>query len=198
MKPASQRILIFRSPGCCNFPKKEKLLKQYIMKKIVFTCINAVFICCAISAQTGKEDAAFVKKSAEGGLMEVKLGQLALSHGKAPEVKQLGQTMIDDHSKANAELKELASRKNIQVPLTLTEKEQKAYDKLAKKQGKDFDKAYTHCMAKDHKKDVAEFRKEAEHGTDPELKAWASKTVPTLEHHLEMSKNTCQVVKNEQ
>ena len=101
--------------------------------------------------------------------------------------KSLGKQMITDHSKANNQLISLAQKKNAAVPSGLSEKGQKIYDKLSKKQGADFDKAYSKCMVKDHKEDICVFKKEAKKGSDEDVKNWASNTLPTLEHHKQMS-----------
>jgi putative membrane protein len=152
---------------------------------------------CAVQAQNSlsEKDKKFIKQVAQGSLMEVRLGKLAQTNGSSSEVKDLGQHMITDHSKAEKELKSLAQRKNVAVLDNLSKKEQKAYDRLSKKQGTDFDKAYTKCMVKDHKKDICEFKKEAKHGTDPDLKDWASSKVTVLEHHKQMSIDACNAVR---
>lgn len=103
--------------------------------------------------------------------------------------------MVNDHSKANNELKMLASQKNITLPEVLSEKCQKKYEDLSKKSGHDFDKDYTELMVKDHKDDIDAFKKEADKGNDPEIKAWASGKVPTLEHHLMTAENAHKIVK---
>ena len=135
-----------------------------------------------------EKDAKFAVAAADGGILEVQLGQLAQTNAASATVKQFGQTMVDDHTKANEELKALAGTKNISLPAALSDKNQKAYDDLAKKTGADFDKAYSTFMVDDHKEDIEEFKKEAEKGNDPEIKTWASGKVATLEHHLEMAK----------
>jgi putative membrane protein len=129
----------------------------------------------------------FAWTAAEGGMLEVMLGQLAVSNGASKNIKALGQMMIDDHSKANEELKMLAQKKNIRLPDQLGEEAQMKYDKLAALKGKAFDKAYADAMVTDHEKDIALFREEANTGNDPDLKQWAAGKLPTLEHHLSMS-----------
>jgi putative membrane protein len=163
--------------------------------------LNILILACATcfaTAQTStlsERDQTFMKEAMEGNLLEVRLGELAQTNASAPEVKRLGQMMITDHKKAADELKNLASQKNVSLPTGLSEKSQKHYDMLAKKQGKDFDKAFTKCMVMDHKKDICKFKKEAKKGDDPTVKTWASNTLPTLEHHKIMSKETCKAVK---
>ncbi len=136
------------------------------------------------------EDVAdFAVKAAEGGLLEVELAQLALTKGTSAKVKEFAQSMINDHGKANEELKSLAQSKNITLPTTLSEDSQEDYNKLAEKTGKDFDKAYSNFMVKDHKEDLNMFKKAAEKAEDPDLKSWASSKVPVLEHHLSMAES---------
>ena len=135
-----------------------------------------------------KEDSNFVHQAAIGGMTEVKLGNIAQQQASNAQVKQFGARMVKDHSKANDELKQLASRKGIDVPPELDSKHQKDVDQLQKKQGAEFDRAYMDHMVKDHKKDVSDFKKEANSGKDPDIKAFAAKTLPTLESHLAQAK----------
>src|SRR5262249_55511746 len=135
------------------------------------------------AATKAAPDQSFVLEAAKGGMAEVELGKLAEEKASSPEVKKFGQRMADDHGKANDELKSLAQSKNITIPASDT-KEQKLHDQLSKLSGSEFDKAYMKAMVADHKKDVNAFRKESQSGKDPELKAWAAKTLPTLEDHL--------------
>jgi putative membrane protein len=142
-------------------------------------------------------DSDFVRKAAQGGMAEVELGRLATSKASNEKVKQFGQRMVDDHSKANNELKEVASRKGVTLPTSLDAKDQSTKDKLSKLSGAEFDKAYMEDMVKDHKTDVSEFRKESNSGSDPDVKSFASKTLPTLEEHLKLAEDTLAQVKNE-
>lgn len=133
------------------------------------------------------DDAEFAVKAADGGMLEVQLGELALKNATSPQVKEFAKQMVDDHGKGNAQLKELAGQKGISLPTVLSDKHQKKVDELSTKTGVEFDKAYADLMVKDHKADVDEFRKQSEKGSDPELKAWAGETLPMLEHHLQMA-----------
>lgn len=127
---------------------------------------------------------------ADMGMLEVEASRLALERATTPAVKEFAQTMIDEHTKANDELKAAAASKNISLPATLSDKSQKKLDDLREKTGKDFEDAYTDCMVKDHKDAVDKFKKQAEKGDDADLKSWAAGKVATLEHHLEMAKAT--------
>jgi putative membrane protein len=142
-----------------------------------------------ISSDGTNPDEDFVMEAGEGGLFEVMAGELAVKKGSA-KVKKLGQMMVDDHSKANADLKKIASDKNISVPGSLGNDLQKKYDRLMEKDGKEFDKMYANMMVEDHKKDIEKFKKEANNGKDEDFKKFASEKLPTLEHHLQMSEET--------
>jgi putative membrane protein len=130
----------------------------------------------------------FVKEAAIGGMAEVEMGQLASTKAQSADVKQFGQRMVDDHGKANNELKSLASQKNVTLPAELDAKHKALRDKLEKMSGAEFDRAYMAEMVADHNKDVASFSREAKSGKDPELKAWAAKTLPTLQEHQKMAR----------
>jgi putative membrane protein len=134
-------------------------------------------------------DQRFIKEAGEGGLAEVELGKLATEKASNPEVKKFGQRMVDDHSKANDELKSLAQQKNVTVPGELGAKDKAAKDRLSKLSGAAFDRRYMALMVSDHSKDVSEFRQESQRGKDDDVKAFASKTLPTLEDHLKMARD---------
>jgi len=145
------------------------------------------------TAQTGSgslsnKDRNFIMEAAIGGMEEVELGRLATEKGSSEAVKQFGQKMVDDHSAANAELTQLAKSKGINVPAELDAKRKADVARLSKLSGAAFDKAYSKAMLDDHNKDVAAFERQSVSGTDPELKAFAAKTLPTLKTHLEMAK----------
>lgn len=131
------------------------------------------------------QDSSFVKDAAMGGMMEVELGKLAGTQASSEDVKNFGQRMVTDHSKANDELKSIADKKGIALPGSVNKSQQKIIDKLSKKNGADFDRAYMKDMVKDHKMDVKAFEKQSKKGTDPDLKAFAAKTLPTLQDHLQ-------------
>lgn len=134
-----------------------------------------------------RSDEKFVMDAAKGSMAEVELGKMAAEKGTSDLVKQFGQRMVDDHGKASAELKDLAEKKNVKLPAELDPKHRQLRDRLAKLSGAEFDRAYADEMVRDHKKDVSEFKREAGRAKDADLKAWAGKTVPTLEDHLKQA-----------
>lgn len=140
------------------------------------------------SAKLPRADEKFLKSAAEDNLAEVKLGELAEQHAASDSVKQFGKRMATDHQKAYDELKQLASQKGVMMPTALDRTHQARYDRLAKLNGADFDRAYMKDMVKDHDRDVKEFQKQANSGKDPDLKSWASTTLSTLKEHQEQAK----------
>lgn len=135
---------------------------------------------------TVSEDASdFMTKAASGGMLEVQLGQMAQQKAVNQRVKDYGLMMIRDHTKGNDELKALATQKGISIPQTLSDDHQKHVDDLAKQNGNDFDKAYMDLMQSDHKEDIDEYKDASEKVEDADIKAFATKTVPMLQMHLD-------------
>jgi putative membrane protein len=142
-------------------------------------------------------DRGFVDKAAAGGTAEVKLSKLAMDKGMSTEVKQFARKMVEDHTKANMELKQIAEKKSLVVPTAMDEKHEKIYDKLVKLEGADFDKEYMRAMANDHDDTVKLFKEQSQNGQDPELKSFAMKTLPIIEKHDDMAHMDRNQVKKE-
>jgi putative membrane protein len=123
-------------------------------------------------------DKKFMMNAAKGGMMEVEMGKVAAQNGQSADVKKFGNRMVTDHSKANNELMALAKEEGVSLP-------------GAKSAGKwKSDKAYMDDMVKDHEEDLAEFQKEAQSGTDPDLKAYAAKGAKMISTHLKLAQET--------
>ncbi len=142
------------------------------------------------SAKVPSADRKFVEKAALGGLTEVAMGKVAQRNAGSDAVKQFGAKMVEDHGKANDELKRIAGTKGITVPDDLDKSHQRDVDKFSKMNGAEFDRKYMGHMVGDHKKDISEFRKEARSGKDPEVRNFASTTLPTLQQHLKLAQDT--------
>jgi putative membrane protein len=140
------------------------------------------------------KDHEFMKKAAQGGMAEVQLGQLAQQNAQSAEVKSFGERMVRDHSKANDELKQVATQEGVTLPTSLDAKDQATMKRLENLHGAAFDKAYMRDMVNDHRKDVAEFKHESEKGNNQAVKDWASKTLPTLESHLQEAEKVAPTV----
>ena len=132
-----------------------------------------------------ESDAKFAVDAANGGMAEVALGKLAQTKATNAKVKEFADMMVMDHSKANDELMALAKAKNITLPDSVSTEKKKEMADLAKKSGKDFDKAYVDAMVDGHKKTVSLFEDASKNAKDADIKAFATKTLPTLNAHLE-------------
>jgi len=129
--------------------------------------------------------------------MEVQLGDAAQQLAAGSRVKEFGNMMVRDHSKANDELKTLAVSKNITLPDSVGEEHKKHIDDLKKKKGVDFDKAYINMMVDDHKEDIDMFEKAANNLKDADLKAFAARTLPTLRAHLDSAQTIQETMKKQ-
>jgi putative membrane protein len=137
--------------------------------------------------QLSEKDYKWVKEAAQGGMSEVKLGELARQKGTDPSVKSFGEKMVTDHTKANNELRDIVTRKGATLPAEQERHERSTFEHLDKQSGAEFDKAYAEHMVKDHQKDIKEFQKAAQDLSDPDLKAFAQKTLPALQQHQQMA-----------
>lgn len=182
-------------------------MKKNSWKLLLMACALLSFTSCSRKSETDskelakdqneakfddtkkEDDTKFAVEAADGGMLEVQLAQLAIANASSKQVKDFAQSMVKEHSKANEELKSLATQKNITLPGTLSEDSKKKYDELAEKRGEDFDEAYCDFMVKDHKDDIDKFKKEADDGNDADIKSWASEKLPTLQHHLSMAES---------
>jgi putative membrane protein len=139
-------------------------------------------------AELAQQDLEFAKEAAAGGLKEVALGELAQEQAKSEEVGRFGQRMVQDHGQANQKLMAIVEQKDIQLPQELPEDAQQKYQELQQLSDAEFDEAYMDEMVKDHEKDVALFEQQAQSGEDPDLRAFAEETLPTLREHLELAR----------
>jgi putative membrane protein len=132
------------------------------------------------------EDKIFLRKAAEGGIAEVKLGQLAAQKGSSDEVKAFGQKMVDDHTRMNNEMAQVADTMGVMLPKSMNKDDQAEYDKLNGLSGNDFDMEYLSFMVKDHHKDLHEFRMEAAGHADPALRDQVVKAEGVIHDHTVM------------
>ncbi|HXR83787.1 MAG TPA: DUF4142 domain-containing protein [Hanamia sp.] len=137
------------------------------------------------NATVDKDAVKFAQEAAEGGMMEVQLGKIAQQNSSTQSIKDFGKMMVDDHSALNDKLKDLAAKKNVNLPSTLTNDQQKKVDKLSKETGKDFDKDYVSMMIDDHKKDIDKFKTAGRNIKDADFKDFVIKALPTLQKHLD-------------
>lgn len=138
----------------------------------------------------------FLQEAASAGMMEVELGNLASQKGSSQEVKDFGEKMVQDHTRSNAELMSIASQKNVDLPKSMMDEHQSMVDMLSNLSGEEFDKAYINHMAEDHEEDIEKFEEAANDVQDSDLKAFAQKTLPILQQHLQTVKQIQQNLEN--
>jgi putative membrane protein len=183
---------------CSRVPEKAgQLLTNPRMKLHLIGALSLIAVATLAAADSNNNngkvsssETSFMKNAAQGGMAEVELGQLAQQKASSSDVKDFGRRMVTDHSKAGDQLKALAAKKGVTLPEAVAGKDKSTSDKLSKLSGADFDKAYMNDMINDHETDVAEFQKAANNASDQDVRAFASSTLPTLQEHLKMAKET--------
>ena len=135
------------------------------------------------------DDREFMNKAAHAGAAEIAAGKMALSKTENSEVKQFAQRMIDDHTKASDELKELAKNKGVTLPTEPDDEQKEKAAELKELSGDEFDAEYMEAQINDHETVIDFFQDEADDGSDKDVVSFATKTLPTLKSHLEMAEN---------
>ncbi len=156
------------------------------MYNIVPACVAALMSVSA-SAALSSADRDFAMKAASGGLAEVQTGQLAQQRAGSGQVRQFGARMVTDHTKANDELQQIAQQENIDLPSQPTRKAAAESQRLSGLNGAEFDRSYAEGQVRNHQEDIVLFRREANSGKDPALKAFAQKMLPVLQQHLQFA-----------
>lgn len=155
--------------------------------------MNDAYVVSDQTAAPGKDASAserdFVEKAARAGNAEIELSQLALQTSKNEQVRVYAERMVKDHTAAARELKAIVSRRGVALPTAVDAAHKKLLDQLAKMDNKAFDAAYMDQMIADHERAVALFRHQSEHGKDEDLRAYAAKTLPHLQHHQQTARD---------
>jgi putative membrane protein len=144
------------------------------------------------TGDTSAGDRVFVETALKGGLAEVQLGQVALQKSNNEDVKQFAQKMIDDHGQMNDHLKTVGQAIEVKLPDGPSKKDKANIAKLSALSGDDFDKAYMKDMVKDHKTDLSDFQTEAQAGSNPAVKSFASQGAQIISQHLQMAQQISQ------
>jgi putative membrane protein len=172
------------------------------MMLMATTCLLAATAAAFIpasGAHSAKQDAlhsaqSFLQRAAEGQQAEIALGQLASERAGDKQVKQFGAQMIEDHRKAGAEIRQLASKEGVVLPTELTVKHKDKQEQFSRLSGSEFDRAYIGYMLRDHRKDVKEFERHAKAIKDPEVLHWAEGTLPLLKEHLRQAQKIASAI----
>ncbi|MEG4837822.1 DUF4142 domain-containing protein [Microcoleus sp. B9-D4] len=132
------------------------------------------------------KDRTFVMQAGQLGMLEVELGRLAVQRGSSASVKQYGQEMVEEHTRANQELMQLVMQKQVELPTEMTTQNTALMERLSGLSGTSFDTAYKQAMIESHNQAIALFQAQSQQGQDPDLKAWATQKLPNLQAHLQM------------
>ncbi len=168
-------------------------------KLFPFLSSSAFALCAAImlvphtQAEDKKDrltgaDEKFVKQEAAAGMATVKIAEFGVKKTERADIKAFSETLVTDHTAANAELAKLAASKNVELSTVIDPKHAETYQKLEKHSGTDFDKEYLATLVKGHEKCVSNFEEASKDSSDGDLKAWAGKMLPALKAHLEKAK----------
>jgi putative membrane protein len=180
-------VLLLSATGCSSKPDSVEQAQETNAATIGDRDSTAA---AAVNGKEGKTsltfDSEFLTKAASGGMLEVQLGQQVSQKATTPEAKSFAQQMITDHTKANEELKDLAAKKNIVLPTTLGQDQQKVYDEVLAEKGPELDKKYVQAMIADHEEDIKEFEAAVTNSKDSDVRAFAQRTLPVLQMHLSM------------
>jgi putative membrane protein len=139
------------------------------------------------SMTRGNHDTMFMREAAAASLAEIQAGQIALRKASSAQVKQMAQRIIDDHTRANAQLMSIAQRKQVTLPTAPMPMQKQEAEHLDTLSGASFDQAYAQAMVQDHRKAIKLFGMESQNGSDPDLKQFASTTLPALKQHMQMA-----------
>lgn len=152
------------------------------LNRLVIAAAFSSFASLSTAAQN--PDADFYKKAAEGGIAEVEMGELAQNKSSNASVKDFGAMMVTDHSAGNEKLKAIAAKKNVELPTSPSAGQMATKTKLEVLSGATFDKSYIKGMVQGHQETIKLFETEANSGQDPDAKAFAAATLPTIRAHL--------------
>jgi putative membrane protein len=157
-----------------------------LMLGMALLTVGLLVPCAKAETTVSMADANFILAAAQGGMTEVKLGELAATNGMRNDVKEFGQMMVKDHMIINGNLKALAAQKGVTLPGSLDAKHQGMVDKLAALTGPGFDNAYINGMIKAHQKDARAFKAESAATQDADIKNFLAKSIPVVEAHLKI------------
>lgn len=161
------------------------MTKTLLMTASVGALLLAPAFASAATTTVSDQDKEFAVAAALGGKTEVATSKIALKKSSNDQLKSFAQEMVEDHGEANKKLMAIAKKQNIMLPAALDSEHQAEVDSLKKATGSDFDAKYTSIQEKEHSDAVTAFQKEIDTGTNTALVAFASKTLPTIQQHVQ-------------
>jgi putative membrane protein len=162
------------------------------MKKII--TIIAAAAATALLPQTSladrlsSRDAKFIREAAEGNNAEIQMGQMVAQRTQDPQVRAYADKLVRDHTQANRELRQIAESRGIDMPQGPSRSDERSMRRMQAMNGRELDREAVDHWVKDHKKDIKEYDKEARRASDPQVKQYATMSLPTLRDHLSNAK----------
>ena len=166
-----------------------------MFKNTILTAAFGSALACAFTAlaaepyNSNRGDAAFLAMAAEADMTVAHLGQMAETNASASEVKNLAKTLVQDHTSDYERLSVLSAKVGDKIPTAVDRQDQQTFARLRHVEGKPFDRAFLSQQSAEHEKLINAFKREAEHGTNPDIKAYANSALPTIEQHLHDAQN---------
>jgi putative membrane protein len=192
LRLSSGLVLISFLLGCNNStPDSVKSAKELNAKRIDTEAPPGDSLAVPLT----KDDADFLVNIASGVMLEKQLGQMAIDNSGNQRVKDLGALIVSDQNEATEKLKKLAAAKNVTLPAEISNQQQKQKEDLMKKKGIEFDRSYVDITVNDYNKDIRNFGKAAKYASDPDVKSFASNSLPLLYAHLDSARNLQKIMK---
>jgi putative membrane protein len=166
----------------CN---KDNKTNQHSMKSST-SSTNRTYGTTESGSMRNSNDAAFLQQAAMAGRAEIELSQAALRQASRQDVRDFAQRMISDHTAANQQVQQLADSRGITLPSQPDTQHRQVADQLNNANGASFDQLYLQTMLQDHRQAVSLFERESQSASDPQVRNFASSTLPTLREHLRM------------
>jgi putative membrane protein len=168
----------------------SRLLRRRVFPGASALCLAGLTLACNAHADSvTSQDKNFMTKAAQAGNAEVAASKIALEKSSNPDVKEFAQKMVDEHTQVGDQLKQLASGKDVSLPSEPSLAQRTKIAVLEKLKGATFDKRYASMIGVSaHEDAVKLFQKSSTSAKDPDVKNFASKTLPGLEQHLQMGR----------
>jgi putative membrane protein len=157
-------------------------------KTIVLIVLASIGLCCAqLGAKTrapSQSDAAFLAMAAEADMTMANIGQMAENRAASTKVKDFASKLVRDHTRDYQQLTALAAKIGDTVPKGIDKQNERTIAEVNRHQGKSFDRVFLSRQSLEHERLISAFKQEAEHGSNPDIKAYANEALATIEGHL--------------
>ncbi len=169
--------------SACSSSGENTSVKRDANSAVESNAANANIAPVKVSS-SNKDSSKFLIKAAQDGAAEIQICEVALKQAESADVKKFAQDMIKQHGQIDQEAASIAAQKNIVLPTEVSAEQKSTFEEMKKLSGKNFDKKFMEHNVSDHENDVKDYKEQMEQGTDADIKAFAAKTLTTLQTHL--------------